>query len=48
MCRLREGDPIERGTTLFEVHAATRGELAYALDYAFAHPDILTIGPDRS
>lgn len=46
MCMLREGDPIERGAALFEVHAATRGELAYALDYAFAHPDILTIGPE--
>lgn len=47
MCRLREGDRIERGAPLFEVQAATRGELDYALDYAFAHPDILTIGPDR-
>lgn len=46
MCMLREGDLIERGAALFDVHAATRGELAYALDYAFAHPDILTIGPE--
>lgn len=46
LCRLREGDRIERGVPLFEVQAATRGELDYALDYAFSHPDILTIGPD--
>lgn len=47
LCRLREGDRIERGAPLFEVQAATRGELDYALDYAFSHPDILTIGPDQ-
>lgn len=46
MCKLREGDRIERGAPLFEVHAAARGELDYALDYALAHPDILTIGSD--
>lgn len=46
VCRLREGSRIERGQPLFEVHAHTRGELAYALDYAQAHPGILTIGPD--
>ena len=45
-CMPREGDRIERGAPLFEVHAATRGELEYALDYALAHPDVLTIGPD--
>lgn len=46
VCRLREGSRIERGEPLFEVHAHTRGELAYALDYAQAHPGILAIGPD--
>ena len=46
MCMLREGDRIERGAPLFEVQAATRGELDYALDYVLAHPDILAIGPD--
>lgn len=45
VCMLREGDLVERGAALFQVHAATRGELSYALDYAFAHPDILTVGP---
>ncbi|MBB1061468.1 thymidine phosphorylase family protein [Marilutibacter spongiae] len=45
-CRLREGDRIEPGAPLFEVHAATRGELEYALEYALAHPDILVVAPD--
>ena len=30
----RAGATVERGTPLFEVHAETRGELAWALDYA--------------
>lgn len=47
VCKLREGDRVERGAPLFVVHAETRGELAYALEYAFAHPDILSIGPDE-
>ena len=46
ICRLREGDHIQRGEPLFEVHAHTRGELAYALDYAHAHPDIMKIALD--
>jgi len=46
VCKLREGDRIERGAPLFVVQAETRGELAYALDYATTHPDILAIGPD--
>ena len=46
VCRLREGSRIERGEPLFEVHAHTQGELAYALEYAWAHPGILTIRPD--
>lgn len=47
MCMLREGDRIDRGAPLFEVHTTTRGEMDYALDYAFAHPDVLTIGADQ-
>lgn len=31
---LRIGDPVVRGQPLFTVHAQSRGELAYALDYA--------------
>lgn len=34
--RLRIGDDVEGGQTLFTVHAQTRGELAYALQYAAA------------
>ena len=34
---LTEGDPI------FDVHAQSRGELAYALAYVAAHPDIYEI-----
>ncbi len=46
VCKLRVGDRVERGAPLFVVQAATKGELAYGLDYASAHPDILTIEPD--
>jgi thymidine phosphorylase len=42
--RWRIGDSIRAGDTLYEVHAHTRGELDYALDYAASHPDIVTIG----
>lgn len=42
-CRLRVGDVIRMGEPLFQVHAQTPGELAYALDYAAAHPDIFAI-----
>lgn len=46
LCRLREGDRVHRGAPLFMVHADSEGEMAYALDYANAHPDILTIQPE--
>jgi thymidine phosphorylase len=45
-CRLRIGDRVRRGAPLFLVHAGSRGELAYALDFADAHPDILSIQPE--
>ena len=41
--RWRIGDPIVAGAPLFQVHAQSVGELKYALDYAAAHPDIVTI-----
>jgi len=41
--RLRLGDAVRSGGPLFLIHAQTEGELHYALDYASAHPDILTI-----
>ena len=40
--RCRIGDRIGAGQALFEVHARSAGELAYALDYARAHPDIIS------
>lgn len=46
VCTLRVGDSVRRGTPLFLVHAESRGELAYALDFADAHPDILSIQPE--
>jgi thymidine phosphorylase len=36
-CRTRIGDVIRPGQPLITVHAQTRGELHYALDYARAH-----------
>ena len=46
VCALRVGDAVVRGAPLFSVHAESRGELAYALSYARAHPDILGIQAD--
>jgi thymidine phosphorylase len=43
-CRRRIGDRVDAGDVLLEVHARSRGELEYALDYARAHPDIFELG----
>lgn len=48
VCSLREGDDVDRGTPLFEVHAESRGELNYALDYARLHMDILAVSNELS
>lgn len=45
-CLLRSGDHVRRGDPLFLVCAESRGELAYALEYAAAHPDIVCIAPE--
>jgi len=37
------GARVERGQPLFTVHAEAPGELAYALDYVAAHPDVVRI-----
>ena len=37
------GASVERGQPLFTVHAEAPGELAYALDYVGAHPEIIQI-----
>jgi thymidine phosphorylase len=39
----RLGDERRTGDSLCTVHAETRGELEYALDYAAAHPDIFEV-----
>ncbi len=40
---VRLGDDVEAGQPLLTIHAEARGELAYALDYAAAHPDLFTV-----
>jgi thymidine phosphorylase len=43
-CRIRLGDRIELGQTLYQIFAASRGTLDYAIDYSNAYPDIFEIG----
>lgn len=40
---VRSGDLVERGEPLFTLHAASPGELAYALEYASAQADTVQI-----
>lgn len=40
---VRLGDEIAAGEPLLTLHAETEGELAYALDYAAANPDMMTV-----
>jgi thymidine phosphorylase len=40
---VRLGDRVETGQPLFTVHAAAPGELAYALEYVSAQPEIFSI-----
>lgn len=42
-CRFRLGTQVRAGEPLFHVHAQSRGELQYALEYAAEHPDIFSI-----
>jgi thymidine phosphorylase len=44
-CATRIGDAIQPGQPLLTVHAQTRGELAYAMDYAHDH-DVFTLDPE--
>ncbi len=39
----RVGDRLSHGEPLFTLHAATKGELAYALDYYHRHPGVFTL-----
>jgi thymidine phosphorylase len=43
VCSLRLGDPVVAGQPLYTVHAQSPGERDYALAYAHAHPDILSL-----
>jgi thymidine phosphorylase len=43
LLRGRSGDQVHRGEPLFEIHAETPGELAYAQDYATAQPTLFRI-----
>lgn len=40
------GRKLRRGDPLYTIHAETRGELAYSLAYAAAHPDIVRLGDE--
>jgi thymidine phosphorylase len=42
---VRLGEEVAAGQPLVTVHAETRGELAYALDYARANRDVIEIEP---
>jgi len=48
ICSLREGEHVNPGSPLFEIHAESRGELDYALDYTRLHADILAIASGES
>lgn len=43
---VKVGETVVRGQPLCTVHAEAPGELAYALDYAAANPDIIVIGEE--
>lgn len=43
VCTVRIGDAIAAGQPLYTVHAQSPGERDYALAYAHAHPDILSL-----
>jgi len=40
------GAQVEKGAPLFTVHAESRGELAYALEYVRAHPGVIRLETD--
>lgn len=40
---VRLGDKVDKGQTLMTLHAEAAGELAYALDFYHAHPDVLRL-----
>ncbi|HJQ83431.1 MAG TPA: thymidine phosphorylase, partial [Candidatus Binatia bacterium] len=40
---VRLGTPVAAGEPLFTLHAESPGELAYALAFVRAHPDLITV-----
>ncbi len=40
------GTQVEKGAPLYTVHAESRGELAYTLDYAASHPGVIKLEAD--
>lgn len=42
---VRIGQGVEQGQPLLTVHAESRGELAYALEFAAANDDVIVVGP---
>ncbi|MDX1386550.1 MAG: thymidine phosphorylase family protein [bacterium] len=41
--KVKLGDPVEAGQALMVLHAESKGELAYALNYLALHEDIITV-----
>ncbi len=44
--RVKQGQRVSTGESLFTVHAESPGELDYALDYLAAQKDIITLSGD--
>lgn len=42
------GEPVSSGQPLCTVHAESPGELAYALDYAAANPDVVVVDSEQA
>jgi thymidine phosphorylase len=43
--QVKQGQLVEKGQTLFTVHAEAPGELEYAMDYITSQTDIITVRP---
>lgn len=41
---VRPGERVAAGQPLYTIHAESQGELLYALDYAWRHPDVVQLG----
>ncbi len=45
-CRVRIGHWVQKGEPLFQVYSHTRGQLAYALEYAAEHENIFSVAEE--